>query len=151
MCIEARRIRFLIERDGLKGARVWVERTLSAYRQAVQSPKSHASKSSYRPLFEASIREFDAWLRRASPQTKEELEMQVKDIMTPEVDLIDPEASVQAVAQKMRDDDVGAVPVAENDRLVGMVTDRDIVLRAVAEGDMGGATARQVMSPKILY
>ncbi len=77
--------------------------------------------------------------------------MQVKDIMTPEVDLIDPEASVQAVAQKMRDDDVGAVPVAENDRLVGMVTDRDIVLRAVAEGDMGGATARQVMSPKILY
>jgi len=76
--------------------------------------------------------------------------MQVKDIMTPEVDLIDPEARVQAVAQKMRDDDVGAVPVAENDRLVGIVTDRDIVLRVVAEGDMGGATARQVMSPKIL-
>ncbi|MGH8593097.1 MAG: CBS domain-containing protein [Gammaproteobacteria bacterium] len=135
----------------MKGARAWVERTLSAYRQAVQSPKSHASKSSYRPLFEASIREFDAWVRRASPQTKEELEMQVKEIMTPEVDLIDPEASVQAVAQKMRDDGVGAVPVAENDRLVGMVTDRDIVLRAVAEGDIGGATARQVMSPKILY
>ncbi|MGH8602827.1 MAG: CBS domain-containing protein [Gammaproteobacteria bacterium] len=47
--------------------------------------------------------------------------MPVKAIMTPEVD---PEASVQAVAQKMPDDDVGAVPVAENDRLVGMVTDR---------------------------
>ncbi|MGH8615894.1 MAG: CBS domain-containing protein [Gammaproteobacteria bacterium] len=77
--------------------------------------------------------------------------MQIKDIMTPDVDLIDPEATVQAVAQKMRDDDVGAVPVAENDRLVGMVTDRDIVLRAVAEGDIGRATARQVMSPKILY
>lgn len=61
MCIEAKRIRFLIERDGLKGARAWIERTL----------------------------------------------------------------------------------------LVGMVTDRDIVLRAVAEGDIGGATARQVMSPKI--
>jgi len=78
--------------------------------------------------------------------------MQVKDIMTPEVDLIDPEATVQVVAQKMRDDDVGAVPVAENDRLVGMVTDRDIVLRAVARGaNMGSYTARQVMSPKILY
>jgi CBS domain-containing protein len=78
--------------------------------------------------------------------------MQIKAIMTPEVDLIDPEASVRAVAQKMRDDDVGAVPVAENDRLVGMVTDRDIVLRAVAEGaDMGSYTARQVMSPNILY
>lgn len=78
--------------------------------------------------------------------------MQVKDIMTPEVKLIDPEASVRAVAQKMRDDDVGAVPVAENGRLVGMVTDRDIVLRAVAEGaDMDSHTARQVMSPKVLY
>jgi CBS domain-containing protein len=78
--------------------------------------------------------------------------MQVKAIMTSEVDLIDPEASVRAVAQKMRDDDVGAVPVAENDKLVGMVTDRDIVLRAVAEGaDMGSYTARQVMSPNVLY
>ncbi len=78
--------------------------------------------------------------------------MQVKAIMTPEVDLINPEASVRAVAQKMRDDDVGAVPVAENDRLVGMVTDRDIVVRAVAEGtDMGSYTARQVMSPNVLY
>ncbi|MDQ3773706.1 MAG: CBS domain-containing protein [Pseudomonadota bacterium] len=44
------------------------------------------------------------------------------------------------------------MPVAENDRLLGMVTDRDIVLRAVAEGaDMGSYTARQVMSPNILY
>jgi CBS domain-containing protein len=78
--------------------------------------------------------------------------MQIKAIMTPEVDLIDPETSVRAVAQKMRDDDVGAVPVAENDRLVGMVTDRDIVLRAIAEGaDVGSCTARQVMSPNILY
>ncbi len=78
--------------------------------------------------------------------------MQIKAIMTPEVDLVDPEASVRAVAQKMRDDDVGAVPVAENDRLLGMVTDRDIVLRAVAEGaDMESYTARQVMSPNVLY
>jgi CBS domain-containing protein len=79
--------------------------------------------------------------------------MQIKVIMTPEVDLIDPETSVRAVAQKMRGDDVGAVPVAENDRLLGMmVTDRDIVLRAGAEGaDMGSYTARQVMLPNILY
>jgi CBS domain-containing protein len=78
--------------------------------------------------------------------------MQIKAIMSPEVDLIEPEATVQAVAQKMREDDVGAVPVAENDRLVGMVTDRDIVLRAAAEGgEMGRYRTRQVMSPKILY
>ena len=78
--------------------------------------------------------------------------MQIKAIMTQEVDLVDPETSVRAVAQKMRDDDVGAVPVAENDTLLGMVTDRDIVLRAVAEGaGTGSYTARQVMSPKVLY
>jgi CBS domain-containing protein len=78
--------------------------------------------------------------------------MQIKAIMTPEVDLVSPQTSVRAVAQKMRDDDVGAVPVAENGRVVGMVTDRDIVLRAVAEGgDMDSYTARQVMSPDVLY
>ncbi len=78
--------------------------------------------------------------------------MQIKAMMTPEVDLIDPHMSVRAVAQKMRDDNVGAVPVAENDRLLGMVTDRDIVLRAVAEGaDVASYTARQVMSPNVLY
>jgi CBS domain-containing protein len=65
--------------------------------------------------------------------------MQIKAIMTPKVDLVDPETSVRAVAQKVRGDDV----VAENGRLVGMVTDRDIVLRAVAEGgDMDSYTAR---------
>ncbi|MGH8580053.1 MAG: CBS domain-containing protein [Gammaproteobacteria bacterium] len=77
--------------------------------------------------------------------------MQVKEIMTRELDLIHPDATVQAVARKMRDDDVGALPVVENDSLVGMVTDRDIVLRAVAEGDIDGATARKVMSSHILY
>ena len=78
--------------------------------------------------------------------------MQIKAIMTPEVDLVNPETSVRAVAQKMRDDDVGAVPVAENGKLVGMVTDRDIVLRAVAEGgEMESYTAHQVMSPDVLY
>ncbi len=63
----------------------------------------------------------------------------------------DADATVQAVARKMLDDDVGAAPDAENDKLVGIVTDRDIVLRAVAEGDTGGATARAVMSPKLIY
>jgi CBS domain-containing protein len=71
--------------------------------------------------------------------------MQIKAVMTTEIDLVSPETSVRAVAQKMRDDDVGG-------RVVGMVTDRDIVLRAVAEdGDMDSYTARQVMSPDVLY
>src|SRR5690606_8949466 len=53
---------------------------------------------------------------------------------------------------RMRDGDIGSLPVAEGDRLIGMVTDRDIVLRVVAEGrDCAEATARDAMSPGILY
>lgn len=59
---ETERIRFLVERDGLAAARKWVEATLKAYRDAISSPSSHASKPNYRPLFEESIREFEEWL-----------------------------------------------------------------------------------------
>lgn len=78
--------------------------------------------------------------------------MQIKAIMTQEVDVVDPETSVRAVAQKMRDDDVGAVPVAENGTLLGMVTDRDIVLRAVAEGagQLYGAPGNVTEGPILL-
>ncbi len=52
----------------------------------------------------------------------------------------------------MRQHDVGSIPIGENDQLIGMVTDRDIVVRIVAEGgDLDSATARQAMSPRILY
>jgi CBS domain-containing protein len=52
----------------------------------------------------------------------------------------------------MRDGDIGSTPVAEQERLVGMVTDRDIVVRVVAEGgDVRTKTARDAMSPGILY
>jgi CBS domain-containing protein len=59
---------------------------------------------------------------------------------------------VQQVAAKMRDLDIGAIPIGEKDRLVGMVTDRDIALRAVAAGkDSASLTARDVMSNGIVY
>ena len=60
---ETQRIAFLIERDGPKVTRAWIERTLAIYREAVKSPKSHASLPDYLPSFEASIREFEAWLK----------------------------------------------------------------------------------------
>ncbi|NIW86838.1 MAG: hypothetical protein GWN09_09655 [Gammaproteobacteria bacterium] len=63
---EAGRIRFLVERDGREAARKWVEETLKAYRDAVHSPSSHASKPNYKPLFEESIREFEKWLAEES-------------------------------------------------------------------------------------
>jgi len=78
--------------------------------------------------------------------------MQVHQVMTPEVTWAGPDTGLQEIACKMRDEDFGAMPVAEQDRLVGMVTDRDIVVRCVAAGmDVRSATARQVMSPQVLY
>ena len=59
---EARRIAFLVGRDGEPAARAWVERTLHLYREAVTT-KSHAARPDYRPLFEASIRTFEQWLK----------------------------------------------------------------------------------------
>lgn len=78
--------------------------------------------------------------------------MKVSEAMTPEVDIIDPNAAVRDAARRMRDDNVGALPVGENDRLIGMVTDRDIVVRGVAENRLGGTTAvRDVMSEHVYY
>ncbi len=78
--------------------------------------------------------------------------MKVREVMTPAVRTVNPQARLSEIARIMRDEDIGAVPVADNDRLIGMVTDRDIVLRAVAMGgDVGEMSARDVMSPEILY
>jgi CBS domain-containing protein len=73
--------------------------------------------------------------------------MQVREIMTPGAELIDANATIRDAAVKMRDEDLGALPVGDGGRLIGMVTDRDIVARAVAANRGGGTTAvREVMS-----
>jgi CBS domain-containing protein len=78
--------------------------------------------------------------------------MQAKDLMTPVVTCLAPETRIQEVAQTMKSMDIGFVPVCEKDRLVGTVTDRDIVLRAVAEGkDLQRCTARDLMTSKVLW
>jgi CBS domain-containing protein len=78
--------------------------------------------------------------------------MQVKEVMTESVSFVPPDAAVTTIARKLRDDDIGSTPVVEEDRIIGMVTDRDIVVRIVAEGkDITKATAREAMSPHILY
>ncbi|WNM33462.1 CBS domain-containing protein [Streptomyces sp. Li-HN-5-11] len=58
----------------------------------------------------------------------------VRDIMTSRLVTVEPQTSVTAVAQKMRDEDIGAVLVTEGDELRGLVSDRDLVVRALAEG-----------------
>jgi CBS domain-containing protein len=96
-----------------------------------------------------------AAITEVSTTTKAQIrrfKMKVSEAMTLEVDIIDPNAAVREAAQRMRDANVGALPVGENDRLIGMVTDRDIVVRAVAENRQGGTTSvRDVMSERVYY
>lgn len=78
--------------------------------------------------------------------------MRVKDYMTENVHLAAPAMTLLEAAEKMRDQNLGALPVGDGDRLVGMITDRDIVIRCVAEGsDPRGTLVREAMSKKILY
>ena len=60
--------------------------------------------------------------------------MKVSDIMTRDVHLLSPEQTIREAASIMADIDAGALPVGDDDRLVGMITDRDIVVRAIAQG-----------------
>jgi len=72
--------------------------------------------------------------------------------MTRGADVIDPNTTIRDAARRMRADNVGALPVGENDRLVGVVTDRDITMRAVAEDRPAGSTSvREVMSEHVYY
>ena len=78
--------------------------------------------------------------------------MQVKEAMHAGVEWVEPDIPVSDVAKKMRDLDIGAVPVCEKDRLVGMITDRDITCRAVAKGaDLSKVTAGDVLTKGIIY
>ena len=78
--------------------------------------------------------------------------MKIHDVMTADVSFVGPTTSILEIARKMRDNGIGSTPVVEHERLVGMVTDRDIVVRVVADGaDAGDATARDAMSPGVLY
>lgn len=73
--------------------------------------------------------------------------MKVRDVMHRGVNCADPDTPVRQVAEMMRDADVGAIPVREGGRLVGIITDRDITCRAVADGrDVDSLKAREVMT-----
>jgi CBS domain-containing protein len=77
--------------------------------------------------------------------------MKVKDAMHKGVDWVSPDTPVIELAKLMREHDIGAIPIGENDRLIGMVTDRDIVCKGLAQEsfDARRATACDVMTPGI--
>jgi CBS domain-containing protein len=85
------------------------------------------------------------------PLKHQERQMKVKDAMHKGVTSVEPNTPVWEVAKQMRDSDVGAIPVKLNDHLVGIVTDRDIACRALAEsGDVRKMTAQDIMTKHVV-
>jgi CBS domain-containing protein len=77
--------------------------------------------------------------------------MKVSDIMTRDVHLASPSQKLREAASEMEKCDVGVLPVGENDRLVGMITDRDIAVRGISHGLGPDASVRDVMSRDVRY
>ena len=76
---------------------------------------------------------------------------QIKDVLSEGGKILDPEATIKDAARQMREGNFGLMPIGENDRLIGTVTDRDIVIRAVAEGLDASTKVRDVMSEKVMW
>ena len=78
--------------------------------------------------------------------------MKLKDIMTTQVEVVRPDTSILEAAGKMRSQDVGSLPVVEGQRLVGVITDRDITIRATAQGrDAKSTPVRDILSSELVY
>jgi CBS domain-containing protein len=77
--------------------------------------------------------------------------MRISNCMTKDVEIADPEQTLREAALLMGRLDAGVLPVGENDRLVGMITDRDIAIRGIAEGKGPDAKIRDVMSTEVRY
>jgi len=77
--------------------------------------------------------------------------MKVREIMTSNVECLGPESSLRDIAQEMKSLDVGFIPICDNDRLIGTVTDRDIVIRAIADGKDANTNVRDIMSRDVIY
>jgi CBS domain-containing protein len=109
----------------------------------------HTAEQSLQPL-ERRISEREH--QQQQHQTDVERSERVADVMNREVKLVSPDDNVRQVAQMMREVDTGVLPVAEGDRLVGMLTDRDVAVRLVAEGrDAAQTKVRDVMTADVRY
>jgi len=75
----------------------------------------------------------------------------LKDVMSRDVTVISPEATIKEAAQKMDEGDFGMMPVGENDRMIGAISDRDIAIRAVGKGKDPTTKVRDAMSEGIVW
>jgi CBS domain-containing protein len=76
---------------------------------------------------------------------------QLKDLMSRDVKIVNPDMTIGEAAKEMRDGDFGMLPVGEDDRMIGTISDRDIAIRAVAEGKDADTKVRDVMSDGIAW
>jgi CBS domain-containing protein len=88
---------------------------------------------------------------RLSVEPRGAIAMNVESCMSKDVRIASPSDAIRDAARTMREIDAGFLPVGENDRLVGMITDRDIAVRAVAEGRAPDTPVREVMTTEVLY
>lgn len=77
--------------------------------------------------------------------------MQVSQIMSTSVEVIPSEATIQDAAERMRERGIGSLPVRDGSRLLGMITDRDIAIRAVAQNRDGSTPVREAMTPGVVF
>ena len=75
----------------------------------------------------------------------------LKELMSRDVKVISPDLTIWDAAKQMRDGDFGMMPVGEDDRLIGTISDRDIVIRAIAEGKDAGTKVRDAMSEGVVW
>ena len=129
-------------------ARTYVETVLQGSATLVRTPQLAAERT-LRPL-EEQIEQIAS--RRSKEHDFDWQNGRVIDVMQREVRVAKPDDTVQQVAQLMRSEDTEVLPVSEGDRLVGMVSDRDVALRLVAEGrDPGRTKVREVMTRDVQY
>ena len=76
--------------------------------------------------------------------------MRIRDVMTPNPNTVSPDDTIQTAARIMREEDTGAVPVVTNGRVLAVVTDRDIVVRVVAEGGAATGPVRDIASHDVV-
>ena len=78
--------------------------------------------------------------------------MQLKDFVNTRVETVEPNDTLQCAAEKMKELGVGSLPVCDNGHLAGVITDRDIIVRAIAKGsDPAIVMVREVMTPEVLW
>jgi CBS domain-containing protein len=127
--------------------------------------RSAAKSAQQRKAKEADLGQKEARLEKTSKEELSHMEsgdaaaaarqgrsaMKVQKAMHKGVEWVDPDTPVAEIARLMRKHDIGAIPIGENDHLIGMVTDRDIVCKGLAKNgvDASRATARDVMTPGI--